>query len=120
MESELSETSALEPKPEEDSPEIEPDLPPEHCHYRDEGCELADSCLKCPFPQCIYEEPGGRQHWLKKLRDKEIARLFGREGKGVKELASMFGLSQRTIQRALKGSLSTLSSPSYPGERRPS
>ena len=27
------------------------DLPPEFCRYRDEGCELAESCLDCPFPQ---------------------------------------------------------------------
>ncbi len=88
----------------EDASEREPDLPPEYCHYKDEGCELADSCLSCPLPQCIYDEPGGRQHWLKKMRDREICRLFTREGKGVKELALTFGLSQRTIQRALKTS----------------
>ena len=29
------------------------DLPPEYCHYRDEGCDLADSCLNCPLPRCI-------------------------------------------------------------------
>ncbi len=78
------------------------DLPPEYCHYQDEGCEFADSCLNCPFPQCIYEQPRGRQRWLKKLRTGEVMRLFTTEGKGVKELATMFGVSQRTIQRALK------------------
>ena len=25
------------------------DLRPEFCQYRDEGCELAGSCLNCPF-----------------------------------------------------------------------
>jgi len=30
--------------------ENEPDLPPEYCHYRDEGCEFLDSCLNCPLP----------------------------------------------------------------------
>ena len=88
----------------------EPDLPPEHCYYRDDGCEVAtvylghkSSCLSCPFPGCIYDQPGGRQRWLKKLRDKEIVRLFNTEGKKVKELALMFSLSQRTVQRVLKG-----------------
>ena len=110
----------LKPEPlgVENLSEIEPDLPPEHCHYRDEGCDLADSCLSCPFPQCIYEQPRGKQHWLKKLRDREIVRLFTSKGKAVKELALMFGVSQRTVQRALRSSLSTpfsqalLSSPS--------
>ena len=79
------------------------DLPPEYCHYQDEGCEFANFCLHCPFPQCIYEQPRGRQRWLKKLRAGEVMRLFTTEGKGVKELATIFGVSQRTIQRALKG-----------------
>ena len=78
------------------------DLPPEYCHYQDEGCEFADSCLNCPFGKCIYDEPRGRQRYIKRLRAKEIARLFTTGGKGIKELALMFGLSQRTVQRALK------------------
>jgi len=78
------------------------DLPPEYCHYRDGGCEFADSCLNCPFPQCIYEQPRGRQRWLKKLREKEMMRLFITGGREIKELAAMFGVSQRTVQRVLK------------------
>jgi len=78
------------------------DLPPEYCHYRDEGCELADSCLGCPLPVCIYEEPGGKRRLLKKQRDRKMARLFTEEGKGAKELAQIFDVSQRTVQRALK------------------
>ena len=78
------------------------DLPPEYCHYRDEGCDLADSCLNCPLPRCIYDQAGGKQRWLKRSRDREITRLAGTVGKGVKELATMFRLSQRTVQRALK------------------
>ncbi len=78
------------------------DLPPEYCRYRDEGCEFADSCLNCSLPQCVYEQSRGRQHWLKRLREREMIRLFISKGKGVKELAAMFGVSQRTVQRALK------------------
>ena len=86
----------------ESTADTELDLPPEYCRYRDEGCELADSCLSCPFPECIYDQPGGRQRWLKKQRDKELFRLFSTEGKEIKELVLMFGVSQRTVQRALK------------------
>ena len=99
------------------------DLPPEYCHYRDEGCEVATAylghqsrCSECPFPKCIYDEPGGRQRWLKRQRDRQIIRLFTTEGKGVKELALMFSLSQRTVQRALKNSL--LTPPSLPPLKR--
>ncbi len=78
------------------------DLPPEYCRYRDDGCDLAGSCLNCPFPQCIYEQPRGRQRWRKKLRENEMLQLFTTKGKEVKELAVMFGVSQMTVQRALK------------------
>lgn len=78
------------------------DLPPEYCQYHDEGCELADSCLNCPFPECIYDEPRGKQRWLKRLRAREMVRLFTTKGKGVRELAILFAVSQRTVQRALK------------------
>ena len=39
-----------------ENPYDDPDLPPEYCHYQDEGCEFADSCLNCPFARCIYDE----------------------------------------------------------------
>ena len=82
--------------------DFELDLPPEYCHYQDNGCEFADSCLDCPFPECLYAQPGGKQRWLKKLRDREMVRLASTGGRGVKELATMFRLSQRTVQRVLK------------------
>ena len=86
---------------EETDHQNEPDLPPEYCHYRDEGCEFLDSCLNCPLPQCLYDEPRGKQKWLKELRNREIERLY-RDGWKIRELATMLGLSRRTIQRALK------------------
>lgn len=86
----------------ESTSDIKLDLPPEYCHYRDEGCELAESCLNCPLSQCIYDQSGGKQRWLKGQRDREIVRLFSTGNKGAKELALMFDLSQRTVQRALK------------------
>lgn len=88
---------------------VDLDLPPEYCHYRDEGCELATAylghqsrCYQCPFPNCIYEEPRGRQRWAKRLRDREIVRQLTTESKGTKEVAAMLGISQRTVQRVLK------------------
>ena len=85
-----------------DNPDEEIDLPPEYCHYQDNGCDLADSCLNCPFARCIYDEPGGKQRYIKRLRDKQILELFTTGGKGMRELAEMFGISQRTVQRVLK------------------
>ncbi|MDD5127046.1 MAG: hypothetical protein PHR43_02950 [Dehalococcoidales bacterium] len=80
----------------------ETDLPPEFCRYHDEGCELARSCLNCPFPKCFLDTPGGPQHWRKELRDSEIVRLFYQEHKTVRELTRRFGVGVRTVQRAIK------------------
>jgi len=109
---ELEEANEVTPRKNEDfsgNLQVELDLPPEYCHYRDDGCELAtsylghkSSCLSCPFTRCIYDEPGGKQSFLKEGRAREMARLFTTDGKGIKELALMFGVSQRTVQRALK------------------
>ena len=77
---------------------------PERCRYADEGCELSPSCLSCPFPVCVYEIPGGRQALLIGRRDAEIARLFRDEHLTVRELAAAFGLSRRSVQRAVKRS----------------
>jgi DNA-directed RNA polymerase specialized sigma24 family protein len=74
---------------------------PEHCHYRDEGCEFAPACLDCPLPRCIEEIPRGRQQWRKRLRNQEMLSLFAR-GMKTAQLAREFGVSQRTVQRVLK------------------
>lgn len=78
------------------------DLPPEYCQYQDNGCEFAPSCLNCPLPVCIYDEQGGRQRLLKKRRAEEMARLLFSEGKNIKEVAQIYNISTRTVQRALK------------------
>jgi hypothetical protein len=80
---------------------VDVDLPPEYCQYSDTGCEFSETCLNCPLPICVYEEPGGKQRFIKRNRALEMARLF-LEGKSVKELASIFKVSTRTVQRALK------------------
>ena len=82
--------------------EFDFDLPPEFCRYRDEGCEMASSCLSCLFEQCVYDEPGGKQRLVKSLRDSEIARLHISGEKGIADLSEMFSVSKRTVQRALK------------------
>jgi len=99
----LEETLFVEKSVEDEHDSDDIDLLPEYCRYRDEGCELAASCLNCPFSQCVYDQPGGRQGMVKKIRDRLMLNLFSGEGETVKELARLFGVSERTVQRALKG-----------------
>ncbi len=74
---------------------------PEYCRYQDEGCELSSSCLSCSLSACVEEHPGGRQRWFKEGRNQELTRFY-HSGKSVKAVAQVFGVSQRTVQRALK------------------
>jgi DNA-binding transcriptional ArsR family regulator len=77
------------------------DLLPEEFPYEDKGCELFSSCLNCPFPDCLEEEPWGKERFLKRRRAERMLELK-REGKSVKEIARIFEVSPRTVQRWLK------------------
>lgn len=81
---------------------IRHDALPEHIQYRDEGCELSPSCLNCPLPYCRYDHPGGLRHIRNRGRDSEIIRLRHRERLPINALARRFGVSRRTVFRALK------------------
>lgn len=78
------------------------DALPEHVAYRDNGCDLYASCLRCPLPQCRYEVNGGATTMLRLGRDESILAAAKRDGTTVDELAAMFGLSRRTIFRVLE------------------
>ena len=77
------------------------DLLPEKFPYEDQGCELFPSCLNCPFPCCIKEEPWGKERLLKRRRAERMLELK-QEGKSVREIARIFEVSPRTVQRWLK------------------
>ena len=77
------------------------DTLPEYCHYRDEGCALADSCLRCHFPNCVYDRRRGKQRLLLKMRDREIARQRRAGGKAA-DLARKFGVTARTARRIVR------------------
>ncbi len=78
-----------------------PDLPPERCQYRDEGCHLYPSCLECPLPHCIYDEESGLRRRHKRARDQEVLHLY-RQGQQAAELARRFGISERSVYRIVR------------------
>ncbi|KKN70421.1 hypothetical protein LCGC14_0431160 [marine sediment metagenome] len=74
----------------------------------DSGCAFAteqighqSNCLHCPFMRCIYDKPGARRRFTKDERDEEIRKLR-KEGKLPEELAALYRVGIRTIQRALR------------------
>ena len=76
------------------------DLPPEYCKYQDEGCDLAPSCLECPFPTCVYDLPRGKQRHHNQLRSERMVALRS-QGRSIREIARTLGVSRRTVQRSL-------------------
>lgn len=76
----------------------------------DSGCEAAtiflghpSSCLKCPFPKCVFEKQGVGIARAKKFTRNEKIRELATGGMKVEELAARFDVNKRTIQRAIKG-----------------
>ena len=77
---------------------------PEQYPYRDNGCEVSPSCLECPLPMCKYDDPTAYYRQIRDSRDREIVQAKRVEGKSVSQIASHFGLSQRTVHRVLERS----------------
>lgn len=83
--------------------QVRSDALPEHIEYRDEGCDLFASCLTCPLPRCRYDEPGGVRAMLNRERDHQIRALREDHSLSVDDIADRFGVSRRTVFRALQG-----------------
>ena len=76
------------------------DALPENTQYNDTGCDVHPSCLTCPLVRCRYDEPGGARKLFSEDRDRVIVSLQ-REGVHVEAIARRFGVSRRTVFRAL-------------------
>ena len=76
------------------------DALPEHVQYRDLGCELSPSCLRCPLERCRYDEPGGARKLRQKSRD-EAVQARRDDGLTIRALAAEFGVSRRSVFRTL-------------------
>ena len=77
------------------------DALPEGADWRDDGCEVAPHCLECPLERCRYEAPGGLRGLLNStVRDPQII-ILRAEGASIHTIAKRFGLSRRSVWRAL-------------------
>ncbi len=72
---------------------------PEEIAWPDDGCEVSPHCLTCPLPQCKYDDPAAYRRLRTQQRDTSIA--TARRTLPVRAVAMQFGLSTRTISRAL-------------------
>jgi hypothetical protein len=76
------------------------DAHPDGIRYRDEGCEMSPSCLRCPLERCILDEPADARQRSRAARDASLSRRRA-AGTQVHALASEFGLSPRSVYRVL-------------------
>ncbi len=83
-----------------DGRKVRSDALPEYLEYRDGGCDLAPSCLRCPLVRCRYDEPGGARKFLQASRDEAVC-YRRREGVGIDALAAEFSISRRSVFRVL-------------------
>jgi DNA-binding CsgD family transcriptional regulator len=83
------------------------DLLPGETKWPDEGCELFPRCLKCPLPACVEDEFRGRQRLRLDERNRRMSELR-RQGKSAREIAALFGVSRRTVERAVKNQKSKI------------
>lgn len=76
------------------------DALPEGTAYRDTGCRYHDSCLTCPFTQCVFEDP--LRHRAETARQRAVVAMsvVSKNGGVITDAAaSTAGVSIRTLYR---------------------
>ena len=66
-------------------------------NYLPQGCHIAPCCLTCPLSVCIEEVPGGPYGFA--YRNLQI-RTAAATGQSIEVIATSFGVSVKTVQRA--------------------
>lgn len=75
---------------------------PEDAIYRDEGCAIAPSCLRCPLDVCVYDREDSPARRGREGRDRIIRVLLDR-GWPAARVAERFGLSAAQVRRIRSG-----------------
>jgi hypothetical protein len=78
----------------------QPTYPDTGCRYATDYLGRQSSCLECPFPQCFTEAPRKYQFWKNRKTREKILELW-RQGKSVKEIATILDVSQHKIYAIL-------------------
>lgn len=78
------------------------DALPEFFTYRDEGCDVAPACLRCPLKQCKYDDPAARQRELAQARHEPVLLLLS-QGVPARLVAEQTGMGIRTVHRLKAG-----------------
>ena len=69
--------------------------------YPDEGCEAGGpSCLECPLPACVLDNPNIMQRQKRNARYREYVKAL-EQGMTVEEVCRACEVMERTVYRAL-------------------
>jgi AraC-like DNA-binding protein len=69
----------------------------------DRGCKAQPRCLTCELPACLFDENYGGIHEARRSRYAEIRALSASDPALTRrEIAAMFGASERTVSRAFQ------------------
>jgi len=63
-----------------------------------DGCDLAPSCLACPFEKCRFDEPNGAQTMRARVTRERVMQATA-EGLSPRATAAAAGVSLRTVFR---------------------
>jgi DNA invertase Pin-like site-specific DNA recombinase len=63
------------------------------------GCDLHDDCTTCPFERCVYEDKEPQVDAQERYRQIADRR---RQGVSLRDLAIEFGVSESTVDRAIR------------------
>lgn len=75
------------------------DLRPEFMEWPTTGCYYASNCLNCPRKICVHDEERNNYSEIKDAYEKL---MLTNPHNAIKQLATHFGVHQRTIYRAIK------------------
>ncbi len=99
----VSRSASPPPPPGTQNPELKTGGDPLGDIPADEGCDLAPSCLHCPFPRCRYDDPGLvrrlRHGTRRQEQSRRLAALSAEGGWTMREAAGRLGVSRRTVFR---------------------
>lgn len=83
-------------------PRVRHDALPETTIYRDTGCSLSPSCLRCPYPSCRHDHISGTRAFTIQQRLSVLRLLANHPAYTRATIAAQLGVSRRQVYRYLR------------------
>ena len=70
--------------------------------YLDNGCEVWQTCLECPLPECRLDNPGLGRRFLTLWQERDVVETILREKLGNAQAARRFGTRRTHIEHLMR------------------